>query len=107
MQQHPRQGSYIRQALTHSVLQTRENMTIKIEEKKNLHKENLEKIQFKECHLVAIQCSSSTMKNTSRHFALRIDMYQEQGVGLQGISTNLLISHVPTHALGTFHNHYQ
>jgi hypothetical protein len=44
MQQHPRQGSYIRQALTHSVLQTRENMTIKIEEKKNLHKENLEKI---------------------------------------------------------------
>ncbi len=107
MQQHPRQGSYIRQALTHSVLQTRENMTIKIEEKKNLHKENLEKIQCKERHLVAIQCTSSTMKNTSTHFALRIDMYQEQGVGLQGISTNLLISHVPTHALGTFHNHYQ
>ncbi len=107
MQQHPRQGSYIRQALTHSVLQTRENMTIKIEEKKNLHKENLEKIWFKERHLVAIQCTSSTTKNTNTHFALRIDMYQEQGVGLKGISTNLLISHVPTHALGTFHNHYQ
>jgi hypothetical protein len=82
-------------------------MTIKIEEKKNLHIENLEKIRFKERHLVAIQCTSSTMKNTTTHLTLGIDMYQEQGVGLQGISTNLLISHVPTHALGTFHNHYQ
>jgi len=29
MQQHPKQRSYIKQALTHSVLQNKENMTIK------------------------------------------------------------------------------